>query len=498
MSVVFITPELSPFAKSGELADVASSLPKYLMSKGVSLQVFLPRYRQPAIESLAMDCIVSDLSVPLGDKKIKGRVFLSKQEKYDLYLIDSPQYFWRENIYGAGNDHYLDNDERFVFFNRAVLEYLRKERKKVDIFHCNNWPTALTPLLVRAHPAFQKRFPQSACLLTLHNIAYQGIFPQETHLLTGLDWDLFSSRNIFSQGRFNFLKTGLLFTDVINTVSATYRREILSKKYGFGLDPVLKQRRQHLFSIRNGIDFELWDPKNDPYIAQKYLPADHAAKKQNKQGLIQELGLSISETTPLLGITSYIAANKGFDLLLDGLPIMLKKNLGLIVQGRGDAEYEKRLLDLQVRFPQKIAVRLDRKTGLTHKIVAGCDLLLIPSRYEPCGLNQLYGFRYGTVPIARATGGLKETVKPVDTAGSAGNGFIFREYSTRSLLQAVDQALVCYADSQLWARIKTAGARQNFSWQKAAKKYIKLYRHALQIRQGKGQRFLAGENNDRL
>lgn len=484
LSVVFVTPELSPFAKSGEMADVAASLPKYLASLGVTVQVFLPLYRRPDIESLAMDCITSHLPVPLGEKKIKGRVFRSKQGKYDLYLIDSPQYFWRENIYGAGNDHYLDNDERFIFFNRAVLEFLKKERKKVDVFHCNNWPTALIPLLIRAHPSFKKHFARSACLLTLHNIAYQGDFPQEAHTLTGLGWELFNSRRVFSQGRFNFLKTGLLFTDVINTVSSTYRREILIKKYGFALDPVLRERRRDLFTIRNGIDFELWDPENDPFIAQNYKPGDHKAKQHNKQDLISELGLRIPAESLLLGITSYIAATKGFDLLVEALPaLIMEKKVGFIVQGRGDAEYEKKLLELQACYPGKIAVRLDRSVGLTHKIVAGCDLLLIPSRYEPCGLNQLYGFRYGTVPVARSTGGLKETIKPADAAAAAGNGFLFSDYSTLSLLQAIEQALVCYSDPAQWKRIKTAGAQRNFSWQKAAKKYIKLYRHAYYVRQ---------------
>jgi len=482
LNVVFITPELSPFAKSGELADVASSLPKYLSSLGINIRVFLPRYRRPDIESMPLECIESELLVPLGKKTIKGRVFRSEQGKYELYLIDSPQYFWRENIYGAGNDDYLDNDERFVFFNLAVLEYLKKVRKNVDIFHCNNWPTSLIPLFVRAHPVYKKYFAKAACLLTLHNISYQGEFPQETYALTGLKWDFFSSRQIFSQGKFNFLKTGLLFTDAANTVSSSYRREILSKKYGFALDPVLRQRSRDLFAIRNGIDFEVWNPETDPFISRNYSLGDHQAKEENKQDLMQELGLRIPRQAPLLGMTSYVAANKGFDLLLEGLPVLMGKNIGLIIQGCGDIEYEKRLQVMQARYPQKIAVRLDRIAGLTHKIVAGCDFLLIPSRYEPCGLNHLYGFRYGTVPVARATGGLKETIKPVDTTGSGGNGFIFRDYATDSFLQAIDQALACYKNSRLWADIKVAGANQNFSWQKVAKKYIRLYQRIQQTK----------------
>ncbi|MFP4081254.1 MAG: glycogen synthase [Candidatus Aminicenantes bacterium] len=484
LRVIYVSAEVSPFAKSGELADVASSLPKYLASLGMEVAVFMPKYRKPEIESLPKELVNQDVLVPMGEKKAKVRIYKSELGKYDLYLVDNPQYFWRENIYGTGKGEYLDNDERFIFFNRAVLEFLLKTKMPVDVIHCNNWPTALIPVFLKTNYAHKNHFKKVATVFTLHNIAYQGEFPAETLSLAGLNWNNLDHTQLSYNGKFNFLKTGLIYSDVLNTVSSSYRRESLTKKYCFGLKDVLENRRKIFFSIRNGVDYDIWNPETDPYIAANYTPSNLNPKKKCKLDLIEEFGLSLPPQTPLVGIVSYLSAQKGFDILIEAMDEIVSMDMGLVILGRGDEKYEKRMQEIQKQNPQKVGLRLEMNPALAHKTAAGADIFLIPSLYEPCGLNQLYSFRYGTVPVVRATGGLGETVKPFDAKNQKGNGFIFREYTAPALIEALREALSFYARPRLWQKIIKQGFQEDYSWQKAAKKYAKLYRNALQMRKG--------------
>ncbi len=484
LKVFYISPEVSPFAKSGEVADVADSLPKYLSALGMDVSIFMPKYRRPEIESLSMELLISNLLVPLGKNKVKCQVFKSELGKYSIFFIDNARYFWRDNIYGSGKDEYLDNDERFVFFNRAVLEFIIKTEMTVDVIHCNNWPTALIPVFLKTHYAGMSRFKKTASVFTVHNVAFQGEFPPEAIALTGLNWDYLKPKGLSFKGKFNFLKGGLLFSDVISTVSSSYRRELMTRKHGFGMENILKDRRKDLFAIRNGIDYENWDPERDPYIEKNYTFSGIKSKKINKQDLVEEAGLNISPNTPLLGLISHFAEHKGFDILLEAIDELIAMEVGLIVMGRGGEEYEKRLAEAKRKHPDRIVVKLGFSPGFTHKIVAGSDIILIPSRYEPCGLNQLYGFRYGTVPVVRAIGGLKETVEPFDKKSLRGNGFVFKEYSPEALLGAIREAVGSYRKPRLWKKIVKAGFRQNFSWTSSAKRYIRLYRHALELKKG--------------
>jgi starch synthase len=484
LRVAYISPEVAPFAKSGEMADVAASLPKYLSSLGIEVYVFMPLYRKPEIESLPKEIVASDLKVPLGDKNIKARVLRSEQGKYDIYFIDCPQYFMRENIYGTGREEYLDNDERFVFFNRAILEFLAKEKREVDVFHCNNWPTALVPVFLKTHYSRTRLFKLAASVITLHNIAYQGEFPPDSISLTGLSWRSFGPECLSLRGKFNFLKAGVVFSDKINTVSSYYRREILTKKHGFGMHQVLAERKKDLFAIRNGIDHDVWNPETDPYIISNYSSDDTRAKADCKQDLIEEFGLPLSLKTPLLGIISHFSAPKGLDILLEALDDLMEMEVGLIALGHGSDEYESRLLASCRRYPDRMAVKSDLSPGLVHKLIAGVDIILIPSRYEPCGLNQLYGFRYGTVPIVRAIGGLKETVKPFSSSSSHGNGFVFKDYSSQALRTSVEQAVKLYQKPRIWKSLMRAGLKEEFSWEKAAKRHVKLYQQALIKKRG--------------
>lgn len=482
LSVAYVSTEVFPYAKSGELADVASSLPKYLASLGMSVSVFMPMYRTPEIESLSKELDMSSLFVPLGERKIKATVFKGEQGKYDIYFINHPQYFWRDNIYGTGKGEYLDNDERFIFFSRAVLEFLAKKKIHIDILHCNSWPTALIPVFLKTIYSHKRQFKKTATVLTLHNIAYQGEFPPETLSLTGLNWNYFNSKQLSLNGRFNFLKAGIQFSDVLNTVSSSYKKEILTGKPGFGLEEILRKREKDFYSILNGIDYETWNPETDPYIVANYSLANLKPKKECKKDLLQEFGLSLGLRTPLIGMVSYLTSHKGFDILFEAMDKLMGMDLGLIVLGLGDEKYENRFLEFQKRYPSKLAVRLDMNPALVHKITAGSDMFLVPSLYEPCGLNQFYSFRYGTVPIVRGTGGLEETVTAFHAKSLEGNGFVFQKYSSQALLKAVRKALFCYENPLLWQKIVERGFRQDFSWENAARKYAELYRNALEKR----------------
>jgi len=484
LKVAFVSAEVSPYAKLGEMADVAYSLPKHLSSLGIDVSLFMPKYRKPEIDSLPTELIESNLSVYLGDRKTKARVFKGEQGKCDIYFIDNPKYFWRDQIYGTGTGEYLDNDERFIFFDKAVLEFLHKSRIQADIIHCNNWPTALVPVFLRTHYRNKKYFHNTATLLTLHNIAYQGEYPPDSLMLTGLNLKYFTSRHLSLSGKFNFLKAGIMYADVLNTVSSSYRQEILTKKHGLGLEKNLRRRRDVFFSIRNGIDYEVWNPETDPFISTNYSFPNLDAKKICKQDLIREFGLPIRTKTPVIGLVSYMRTHKGFDILLDAMDELVRLDMALVILGQGEEQYENQLIEIQRKYPGKVAVRLEMNPALVHKITAGADIFLIPSLYEPCGLNQLYSFRYATVPVVRGTGGLGETVHPFHPETSKGNGFVFKDYSSSALLGALKEALKYYKKPAYWKKILAEGIKENFSWDHAAKRYAKLYKRALEIKRG--------------
>lgn len=484
LRVTYVSAEIFPFAKSGESADVASSLPKYLSHLGMEVSIFMPRYRRPEIESLPMEPVMPELLVPIGGENVKATVYKSEVGKCDIYFIDNPKYFWRENVYGTGTEEYLDNDERFTFFNRAVLEFLLKTKMPVDVIHCNSWPTALIPVFLKTHYSHKSLFKSTATVFTLHNVAYQGTFPPDSLTLTGLNWNYFNPGQLAFNGKFNFLKAGVIFSDVLNTVSSSYKKEIQTEKQGWGLEEILKNRRDVFFSIRNGVDYEIWNPETDPYIAANYSLSHLKGKKECKIDLMEEFGISLSSRAPLIGFVSYLSTQKGLDLLLEAMTELMEMEAGLVVLGRGDEKYENQLEAIQKKYPGKMAVKFDLGPILSHKIAAGTDISLIPSLYEPCGLNQLYSFKYGTVPVVRATGGLAETVKPFSRKTLKGDGFVFKEYSSRAMLRTIKKALSCYDEPELWKKIMQAGFRKNFSWDTAAKKYAKLYHSALAIKRG--------------
>lgn len=484
LKVIYVSAEVAPFAKSGELADVASSLPKYLSLFGMDVSIFMPKYRRPEIESISKELTSSNLMVPLGDRQLKGRIFKSEQGKYEIYFVDNPKYFWRDNIYGTGRGEYIDNDERFMFFNRAVLEFLVNKKQDVDIIHCNNWPTAMIPVFLKTLYSKHSIFRQTATLLTLHNITYQGEFPPDSMKLTGLSWKYFNPEQLSQNNKLNFLKAGVIFSDAINTVSATYRREVLKKKYGFGLHDILQARRKSFFSIRNGIDYDIWNPETDPHIIKNYNPKDLKGKRDCKLDLIEEFGLKKSVDRPIIGVVSYLSSFKGFDILSEAIDELMKLNISMVINGVGEDQYKIFFQEAQNKYPGRLAFKPELNIVYSHKVAAGADIMLVPSLYEPCGLNQLYGFRYGTVPVVRSTGGLKEMVKAYHHEKGDGNGFVFKEYSPTALAKIIEEAVSFYKKPLIWRKIIANGFNQDCSWKKAARKYERLYNKIINLKRG--------------
>ena len=484
LKVLIVSPEVDPYAKSGQLADVAGSLSKALSSLGLEVSIIMPKYRRPEIEALTMELVVPKLEVPLGKKKIRTDIYKSEVEKSTLFFIDHPKYFFRDNIYGTSKGDYLDNDERFVFFNRAVLEFLIKTKKKQDIIHCHNWPASLIPVYLKTIYSDSNLFKKTATILTLHNLAYQGEFPPESLGLTGLNWNFLTKYSYFN-GKLNFLKAGLLYADFLTTGSEKHIREILNGEFHFGLRDILVERKDSFIGIINGIDYEVWDPKNDRHIEANYNKDNLEPKKICKKDLIKEFNLKIKKTDFLIGMTSYLTEYKGFDLLFEIYDELMKMDIGIVALVKGHEEYEKQFMRMQRKYPQKIGIKLEIDNNLAHKVIAGADALLIPSKYEPCGLNQFYGFRYGTIPLVRATGGLDETIQEFDPESLTGNGFKFQEFSPIELLKTIKRALRYYGQPLLWEKIMRNGMELDYSWKSSAKKYLEVYELALKRKGGK-------------
>lgn len=480
-----VTPEALPFAKSGELADFSAGLPKYLAALGLDVSLIMPRYRTPEIESQPTETVLRELPVPLGGTTVRATVTRADEGYFDVYFIDNPKYFLRDKIYGPSTGDYLDNDERFVFFGRAVVEFLQRTKLAVDILHCHNWPSALVPVFLKTHYEKERHFSQIATVLTLHNVAFQGEFPPETLTLTELNWNYFNPGQLSLNGRFNFLKAGVVYADIVNTVSSAYKQEIITQKHSHGLNDILRGRKGTFFSVRSGIDYDVWDPEKDPYLAANYGLADRSGKSACKAALLQEFGLEVDKEAPLLAFISRLSRYKGVDILVEAIDGIVARGAGLVVCGEGEEKYEQALASAARRHRGRVGVCLEMRPALVHKVIAGADILLIPSLREPCGLNQFYAFRYGTVPVVRATGGLKETVRPYDPATGEGNGFVFQEYSAAALVSAVDRALACYRDAPAaWRKLGETGLRQNFSLEVTARGYLKLYEKALRLKRG--------------
>lgn len=482
LKIAMVTPELAPFARSGELAEAVAGLARFLARSGLEVSIFLPHYRRPEIESLNKKVILEDLQVPVGEKKLPATICRAEQGRYVLYLVDQPKYFHRDYIYGSPQGDYPDNAERFIFFNRAVCEFLSGSRLRFNLIHCHNWPASLMPMLLKS--IFQKKplLRKTACVLTIHNFSYQGEFPAESLSLTGLDWNYLNSHQLAFKGKFSFLKAGILFADVVNTVSRTYRDEVLSHRPE--ICSFFSRKSKPLYSLRNGIDDEEWNPATDPFLPANFSLEDPSGKGVCKKRLQDDLQLSGGESMPLLAVIGYLTRLKGIDLVLEAAPSLLSLGCQLVVMGQGEEKYVSALAELQTANKGRLAFSPEFSTGLYHQVLAGADLLLMPSLEEPGGLTLMHGLRYGTVPVARATGGLRETVQPFSPGDGTGTGFIFEDYSVEALIQAVRQALMTYASPDLWHRVRANCLRAENSWARLVRKYKLLYRKAMNLNSG--------------
>ena len=461
MNILMVASEATPFAKTGGLADVIGALPATLAASGERVAVVLPAYRENVYASPPREAY-HRLFIPLG-AGYAVQITQTTERGVDFFFVNCPPLFDRDGIYG-----HSDDDLRFAVFSMAALGVARYLFLP-DIIHCHDWQTALVPVYMRQDFRGDPTFLDIKVLLTIHNLGYQGIFPATSMAPLGLDPRLFTPSQLEFFGKLNFLKGGIAWSDAISTVSKGYAREIQTPEYGFGLDGFLSAHGP-IEGILNGADYTEWNPEHDPFIPRNYSSSDLSGKRECKRALLAELGLPVdAPDRPLLGIVSRFAAQKGFDLIDQIAPQLLQQYLALAVLGSGDALYETMFRDLAQAHPHQVALRIGYDNALAHRIEAGADIFLMPSYYEPCGLNQMYSLRYGTVPVARATGGLDDTIDDE-------TGFKFRPYSGTALLEGIGSALDAYNDTERWMTRMRAGMRKDFSWSASASEYMRLYR----------------------
>ena len=473
------TPEAAPFARTGGLGDVLGALPSALERRGVRVTLIMPAYRETLRAGLPFHDTGWRFGVPVSSRTAEGGLLEAPAAPGAprVRLVRADRYFDRDGLYGSQGVDYPDNAERFVFFSRAVLEVLRRDPP--DVLHCHDWQSALAIAFLRAQP---EAYPELAALktvMTVHNLGYQGVFPLEDWHLLNLDWSYFTFRRLEFHGKVNFLKGGLVFGDAITTVSPSYAEEIKTPAQGHGLDGVFRERAADLVGILNGADYEVWNPETDPHIALPFSPAFLLGKRACKRDLQKVFGLPVDPAAPLLGMVCRMVDQKGVDLVLDALEGLVRRGARFALLGNGDPQFEEAFRLAAARHPAGVSVRIAFDDALAHKVIAGADMFLMPSRYEPSGLNQIYALKYGTIPIVRATGGLKATVQPFDPTTGEGTGFLFEPYDATALLEAVDRALAVFRRKEAWTRLMNNAMAADFSWARSAPAYLEVYRRVL-------------------
>ncbi|HYL86180.1 MAG TPA: glycogen synthase GlgA [Candidatus Angelobacter sp.] len=476
MRILFVASEGLPYSKTGGLADVVESLPKALVALGHEVAVVLPRYRGTKATAVVMPSV----TIPMGGTRLRFPAIadgaLLNGVRY--FFVEDPAYFDREGIYGGASGDYPDNAERYTEFCRAAIE-VTKHIWPTDVMHCHDWQTGLVPVLLRTSYSDDPLVKDIPVVFAIHNMGYQGIFGKDVVERVGLPSAVFHPGGLEFFGNVNFLKAGLVYSDYLTTVSRKYAEEIQTAEYGYGLEGVVKGRADRLVGILNGVDYSAWDPAKDKLIAARYSAKDLSGKQVCKQDLLETLGMPKEHLgTPVIGIVSRFVDQKGFNLIAEKAHELMREDLALVVVGTGERKYEEFFRALAAAYPGRVGLKIAYDNALAHKVEAGADMFLMPSRYEPSGLNQLYSLKYGTVPIVRATGGLDDSIEPFDVEHGTGTGFKFREYSGEALLYAVRQALHHYMDERIWKRIQLNGMAKDFSWSSPAAEYVKLYEAA--------------------
>ena len=489
LKILFVTSEVVPFVKTGGLADVSAALPQTLAELGHEVRIVVPKYGAVDDRKFKIHEVVrlKDIKIELAGKEVifslKSCFLPGQKIRVQIYFLDNQEYFGsRNSLYGdpmTGKD-YPDNDERFIILNRAVFELIIKLGWIPDIIHCNDWQCGLIPTYLKTVYSGEENFDKFKTLFTIHNLAYQGEFSKSSFKKTGLPDKLNSPKGILHKGKLNFMKSGLVYADAINTVSKTYANEIRTDSViGSGLKDVLSKRRDDLYGIINGIDTKVWNPDRDKHLPKKYSIKNVEQKAVNKQALAEKFGFEFKEDTPIIGLISRLFDSKGIDLIEKILPQLLKLDIQMIVLGTGDKRYHSFFDEIAKKHSDKFACYLGFNDDLAHLIEGGADILLMPSKYEPCGLNQMYSLNYGTIPVVRETGGLADTVKKFNEKTKEGTGFVFKKYNAKELLTEIKRALKVYRDKDTWNKIVKAGMKEDFSWNSSAKKYIDLYKTIL-------------------
>lgn len=474
LRVAIASPEIAPFAKTGGLGDVLGALPKTLANFGLDVSLIMPAYRQV----LHGDYILADtgvrFTVPVSSRQEEGAVLISKMGNVPVYLIQADRYFDRDCLYGDAAGDYPDNAERFTFFSRAVLEVLKLVRPA--ILHTNDWQSAPAIAFLKARPELYPELAKVKTVLTVHNLGYQGIFTDKDLPLLNLDGRFAIPDYLEFYGKVNFLKSGLVLADKITTVSPSYAEEIKTSVQGFGLEGLFQERADSLTGILNGADYDIWNPETDRLIAQAYDLNNLNGKIACKKDLQCAFGLAENPDAPLVGMVARFSSQKGFDLMEEAIDDLLSRDLQLVLVGTGDKAYQDFFKEALAKYPGKAGLGICFDEPLAHKVVAGSDFFLMPSRYEPGGLTQLYSLKYGTIPIVRAVGGLKDSIRDFKAADRSGNGIVFQEYDAVSLIAAVDRALALYHDTENRKVLIRNAMKADFSWENSARAYLNLYR----------------------
>jgi starch synthase len=480
MKILLASSELHPYSKTGGLADMVGSLAKALADAGHKVGVVTPLYRGIRERFPQIQKMDWHMDLPLGSHRVKAEVWTFEPDPgLTIYFIDQPGFYQRASIYQQLGVDFADNAERFIFFSKAVMHLARYLPWRPEVVHANDWQTGLVPLLL-LHQKLQEGWvdlPRTC--LTIHNLAYQGIFPQDKYALTNLPLDYFNPSGAEFYGSLNCLKAGIAYSDAITTVSPRYAREITTPELGGGLDDLLRKRQGALFGILNGVDYDEWNTTKNPNLPYPYSVQRLAGKARDKQALQEEMGLPIIEEVPLFASITRLADQKGLDIQLAALEEMLSTKMQFVLLGSGSEAYERAYRALATRYPSKVAARIGFDQGLSHRIEAAADFFLMPSKFEPCGLNQMYSLRYGTIPIVRITGGLDDSVVDVCEDQDRANGIKFGEYSARALAKSMRKALVLYGEPKLLRHYQRNAMLADFSWERMVKQYVEVYRKPL-------------------